>query len=103
MRYIFHPEAVKEYSEAAKYYKERSLKVSKAFIDEVEKSIFRILSSPKMWRILEEDIRRYLLPHFPYGIYYTIENGYVLIISVMHLSRKPGYWKSRIIGNKTIN
>jgi hypothetical protein len=74
--------------------------VGKAFIDEVEKSISKILSAPKTWRIIEEDVRRYLLPHFPYGIYYTIENDYVLIVSVMHLSRKPGYWKNRIIGNK---
>jgi len=29
MRYIFHPEAEKEYSEAAIYYKERGLKVGK--------------------------------------------------------------------------
>ncbi|HHC24938.1 MAG TPA: type II toxin-antitoxin system RelE/ParE family toxin, partial [Desulfobacterales bacterium] len=29
-------------------------------------------------------------------IYYTIEDGYILIVAVMHLSRKPGYWRNRI-------
>jgi toxin ParE1/3/4 len=32
---------------------------------------------------------------FPYGILYTIEPDYILILAVMHCSRKPGYWKSR--------
>ena len=31
-----------------------------------------------------------------YGILYTIESDFVLIIAVAHCSREPGYWKQRI-------
>ena len=44
----------------------------------------------------QEDIRRCLADIFPYGVLYTIEDDYVLIVAVMHLSREPGYWKKRI-------
>jgi hypothetical protein len=49
-----------------------------------------------LWRVFEEDIRRYLVRVFPYAILYSVEDDYVLIIAVMHLSREPGYWKDRL-------
>lgn len=36
MKYVFHPEALTEYSEAVKYYTEQSVDVAQAFIDAVE-------------------------------------------------------------------
>ena len=33
---------------------------------------------------------------FPYGILYTIERDFVLIVAVMHLSREPEYWRHRL-------
>ncbi len=96
MKYVFHSDALQEYSEAAMYYKKISPELGKAFVDEVETSVRKILSAPETWRIVEEDIRRFLIRRFPYGIYYTIEDGYILIVAVMHLSRKPGYWRNRI-------
>ena len=33
---------------------------------------------------------------FPYGILYTVERDSILILAVMHCSRKPGYWKRRL-------
>lgn len=33
---------------------------------------------------------------FPFGILYTIEADFILIVAVMHFSREPGYWKKRL-------
>lgn len=96
MKYVFHPEAIDDYSEAATYYAEISLELANAFIESVESGITRITASPGTWRVVEEDVRRYLVKRFPFGIYYTIEDEYILIIAVMHMSRKPGYWKNRL-------
>jgi toxin ParE1/3/4 len=95
MRYVFHPEAIAEYSQAVQYYAERRAELAQAFIDAVEDSVYRIRESPTRWRILDEDVRRCLTGKFPYGILYTIEQDYILILAVMHCSREPGYWKSR--------
>ena len=95
MRYEFHPEALAEYEAATLYYAERDPAVGQRFIAAVEDAIDRILDSPTRWRVLDEDVRRCLTRVFPYGVLYTIEPDFVLIVAVMHCSRQPGYWKRR--------
>lgn len=84
MKYVFHPEALAEYAEAVQYYAERRAEVAQAFIDAVEDAVYRIRESPTRWRVVDEDVRRCLTRKFPYGILYTIEQDYVLILAVMH-------------------
>lgn len=96
MRYEFHPAALEEYREAALWYAERDQKVASRFLACVENAIERIVESPQRWRVIEEDIRRCLTHVFPYAILYTIESDYLLIVAVMHASREPGYWTSRV-------
>jgi plasmid stabilization system protein ParE len=95
MRYAFHPEALTEYAEAVQYYVEQRAEVAQAFIDAVEDAIYRIRESPTRYIVIDEDVRRCMTGRFPYGILYTIEQDYILILAVMHCSREPGYWKSR--------
>jgi hypothetical protein len=45
--------------------------------------------------MIEDDVRRYLIKRFPYGIYYTLENDAVIIWAVKHLHRNPDYWQHR--------
>jgi toxin ParE1/3/4 len=96
MRFIYHPDALTEYADATLYYDERLPGLGADFTTEVDTAIKRIIEVPDRWHCVEEDVRRYLLHRFPYGILYTIEEGYVLIVAVMHLSREPGYWRHRI-------
>lgn len=96
MRYVFHPQALTEYSEAVQYYADRRLELAQAFINAVEEAIYRIRESPTRWQAIDEDIRRCLTRKFPYGILYTIEQDYILILAIMHCSREPGYWKERV-------
>jgi len=96
MRWEFHPEALEEYREATLYYVERDPALALRFVEAVEDAIRRIVESPERWRVLDEDVRRCLTRVFPYGILYTIEPEFILIIAVMHCSREPGYWKRRL-------
>ncbi|MBD2773750.1 type II toxin-antitoxin system RelE/ParE family toxin [Iningainema tapete] len=95
MKFVFHPEALTEYAEAVQYYTMQRAELAQTFINAVEDAVYRIRESPTRWRIIEEDVRRCLTRKFPYGILYTIEQDYILILAVMHCSREPGYWKSR--------
>ncbi len=96
MRYEFHPEALIEYEEAARYYASCQEGLELRFIAAVEHVIQQILEAPDRWQILEEDIRRCLTRVFPYAVLYTIEADYVLIIAVMHCHCEPGYRRHRI-------
>ncbi|NEP83200.1 MAG: type II toxin-antitoxin system RelE/ParE family toxin [Okeania sp. SIO3C4] len=91
MKYVFHPAALTEYSEAVEFYAERRVEIAQTFINAVENTIFKIVESPTHWPVIDEDIRRCLMRKFPYGILYTIEDNLILILAVMHCSREPGY------------
>ncbi|MEG4804714.1 hypothetical protein QUB63_29015 [Microcoleus sp. ARI1-B5] len=61
----------------------------------MEDTVYRIRASPTRYVAVDEDVRRYMVRRFPYGILYAIEEDYILILAVMHCSREPGYWKIR--------
>ena len=96
MRYEFHPAALEEYRQAALWYAEGEPEVGLKFVASVENAIARIVEAPTRWRLVDEDVRRCLTRIFPFGILYTIEDDFLLIVAVMHFSREPEYWKSRI-------
>jgi plasmid stabilization system protein ParE len=96
MTYGFHPEARLEYREAAAFYESRQPGLGAAFSIEVEAAIARILEMPERFRILEHDVRTCRTHTFPYALLYTIEAESILIVAVMHMRRKPGYWRHRL-------
>ncbi len=95
MKYVFHPEALTEYAQAVEYYLQKNPKIAQAFIDAVEETVSRIRETPTRYSIFDEDIRRCMTRKFPYSVLYTIEQDSILILAIMHFSRKPGYWKNR--------
>ena len=96
MTYDFHPEARLEYREAAAFYESRRPGLGAAFSLEVESTIGRILESPARWRQVEQDVHSCRTRTFPYAILYSLVDDSVLIVAVMHLRRKPGYWRERL-------
>lgn len=95
MKYYFHPDAENEFLEAIDYYEKRSEGLGLDFSMEVFHTINRILAYPKAWPKLDTNIHRSLVTRFPYGILYNIDRNRIFILAVMHLNRKPGYWKQR--------
>jgi plasmid stabilization system protein ParE len=91
----FHPDARREYLEAAAFYESRREGLGAAFTLEVEATIQRLLEAPERWPRLEHDIRVCRTHTFPYGVLYSIENDAILIVGVMHVHREPGYWRPR--------
>jgi plasmid stabilization system protein ParE len=71
MRYEFHPEALEEYRQAARWYAEREPELGLQFIRSVEDAIKRVVDAPTRWRVIDEDVRRCLTHVFPYAILYT--------------------------------
>ncbi len=96
MRFKFHPEARQEYRESVRFYEARRDELGAAFASEIESGVGRIVEAPDRWPFLEEDVRRCLVHRFPYALIYTVEADFVLILAVMHCSRRPGYWRGRL-------
>jgi hypothetical protein len=67
MRLIYHPDAETELIEAARYYESRVETLGDKFLDAADRAIAIILDAPERWMVQEEDIRRYVMPRFPYA------------------------------------
>ena len=96
MNYRFHPEALREFQAATIYFDGQQRGLGARFVSAVQVAIDHIITSPLSWRVLEDEVRRYLTKVFPYAVLYTVENDYVLIVAVMHCHREPRYWQHRI-------
>jgi plasmid stabilization system protein ParE len=96
MRLIYHPDAETELIEAARFYEGREPGLGERFLRDFETAAAAILDAPDRWRIVEDDVRRFLMRRFPYGIYYRREGEDLRILVVKHHSRHPDYWKYRL-------
>ena len=96
MKYLFHPEAKIELNESVTYYENCQSGLGLEFLKEVYVAIQRILAYPLGWTSLSANTRRCLTNRFPYGIIYQILDDKIYIIAIMHLNRKPFYYKERI-------
>jgi hypothetical protein len=67
MNYGFHVEAEMEYVEAIHYHLAIDARIADSFISEIEHGISAIRRNPFTWRIVENDVRRYLVHRFPLG------------------------------------
>jgi plasmid stabilization system protein ParE len=90
------PQAQQDIREAARYYRSQREGLDDEFLFEVYASAARILEDPLQFEQVRPGIRRFLLEHFPYGIYYRLPDaGTVRISVVKHHSRRPGYGMRR--------
>jgi len=96
MQLIYHPLAEREVIEAARYYEQRVTSLGAQFLAAVDLAASAITGAPERWRIIELDVRQYLMPRFPYAVYYRIVPGQVRILAVKHHRRHPDYWRSRL-------
>jgi plasmid stabilization system protein ParE len=95
MTHRYADEALREFIAAAQYYNRQVPGLGDEFVDEIEAAAEAVVATPLIWRAIEEDVRRYLVRRFPYGLYYTIEGEVVVIWAVKHLHRDPDYWQER--------
>lgn len=97
MRLIYHPAAEAELTEAARFYEERLSTLGAQFLEAVDEAVKVIeVAAPTRWRMIEADVRRYLMPRFPFAIYYRALSDELRILAIKHHSRNPDYWRQRL-------
>jgi len=90
-----HPEAEQELRAAYLWYLERNPIVADSFAAEVDHAFEAVAENPNRWPRLQESIRRYVFPRFPFTLVYRQGPNIVEVIAVAHQKRLPGYWKRR--------
>jgi toxin ParE1/3/4 len=95
MRVRLHLEAENEMIEAAAYYEAQQADLGKRFLAAVQDAINSILINPRLYPVVDLDVRRCLTKVFPFGVLFRIEPDEIVVVAVMHLARHPDCWKHR--------
>jgi toxin ParE1/3/4 len=95
------PEAVVELAEAASWYESRQPGLAIRFLQEIDQARHTIQSRPLSFPRLANtpvdlEIRRVLLPRFPYALVFFELQTEIRVLAVAHAKRHPDYWLNRI-------
>jgi len=89
------PEAERDLEDAAEWYEKQLPGLGQDFLAEIYQCMKRIVEQPELYPLLHRNTRRALAQRFPFGVFYRLEGGLIIVFAVMHGSRDPQLWKHR--------
>lgn len=89
MKVRFSSSADRELLDAFDWYEQQSAGLGGSLIEEVDRVVHRIAHYPESCPDMGNGIRRALTSRFPYGLWYEIEAGTIIVYAVSHLHRRP--------------
>ena len=96
MSVVFLPLAEDELEEAYCFYEQRKRGLGDEFKQASLSALDLVLKHPLAGHEVLPGIRRIILSRFPYALVYQPQHERILVLSVAHLKRRPGYWARRI-------
>lgn len=91
----FRPEARAELVDAWSWYEEQRPGLGDELAACVEAAIAKAAREPEAYARVHDDVRRVLVRRFPYGVFYVVEDGELLVLAVAHGRRRPHDWRDR--------
>lgn len=96
MKVRLHPQARREYLAAVRYYESVKEGLGQRFVDSIEAGFDSINKHPLAWPPINPSVRKRVVAVFPYTILYVPRSDEAFIVAIMHQSRRPDYWTSRL-------
>jgi hypothetical protein len=93
---LFHPAADEEFAQAVRYDAEIDPGLGVRFYREIERLIGDVCAHPERYRKIDPSVRRHIGTDFPFALIYLEKPEHIWIVAVMHLKRRPGYWRERL-------
>lgn len=76
-------------AEAYAWYEGQAIGLGSHFLTCFESALSQISEFPESCPIVLLDYRRALMPRFPFGVFYVVEQNLVVVAAVFHLARSP--------------
>jgi len=96
-RLRFFEEASQEIEHERGWYRQRSETAETAFLRELDHAIEAVVEAPFRWPRYTGGTRRYVFPTFPFSLVYFLEEDLVVVVALAPESRRPGYWRDRLL------
>lgn len=93
---LFRPAAQAEFDDAASWYEGQRPGLGEDFVREVRGVIDAVAARPTRYPVARGDTREAALVRFPYCVYYRVRTGQAVVVAVLHTSRDPAIWQSRM-------
>jgi toxin ParE1/3/4 len=92
---ITRPEAEQDLAEIFDWYEEKRKGLGFDFLLQVDAGLRLLARNPKINSIVYKTIRIHLIKRFPYKIFYFIYEDKIVIVGVIHASRRTTIMKRR--------
>lgn len=92
----FHPEVTNDIKGSYLWYEDKLQGLGDRFLTELEDGYTSIQNFPDTWANFQYEFKRYILNKFPFSILYKVTKEKIVVVAIMHNSRKPNYWIDRL-------
>jgi len=86
---VFKPRAQSEIAEAFAWYEGQGRGLGRQFLDELERVEQLICFNPRLYPMVEAEVRRAGLRRFPYSVFYVVDDAQVQVLACFHQHREP--------------
>ncbi|MDF1501794.1 type II toxin-antitoxin system RelE/ParE family toxin [Roseisolibacter sp. H3M3-2] len=94
-RFSFRAAAAADLAAAYEWYEGRESGLGEALLRAVGEAAAGAAAAPEQYPVVRGDVRRVLVGRFPYGLFYRVLRGEVVVVACFHLRRDPQVWHRR--------
>lgn len=98
LKYRLHPEAVADINESVDYYDEERIGLGMEFYGDFQRTLGFLRRFPYAGVIQIATVRRFSLDRFHHNVFYEYASNELFLVAVIHQSRHPDTWKTRVTG-----
>jgi plasmid stabilization system protein ParE len=90
-------QAHRDISEALQFYlDEETPHSAERFAGAVDTAYDEIIEAPYRYPSDRDGIRQKIIRGFPFSVLYHLNGNEIVIVSIRHHKRKPGFWRTRL-------
>ena len=89
---VFRSRAAVDVSAAFEWYELQRLGLGERFLRSVDQAVEAVRENPERGPIAIGQIRRLIVQRFPYGMFYVVQDGVIVVLTVVHSRRDPQRW-----------
>jgi plasmid stabilization system protein ParE len=89
LQLIVRADAEADIAAAYDWYEEQREGLGREFLEEISTTVAAVQSDPLHYPATFRSLRRALVHRFPYGVFFVVRAGTIIVVAATHLARDP--------------